>query len=64
MFSCTGIVTTTRITHASPSGTYARIADRDWENDGAVIDGGFDPKVCPDIAHQLVHTEPGKLFKV
>ncbi|XP_026313847.1 membrane-bound alkaline phosphatase-like [Hyposmocoma kahamanoa] len=59
-----GIVTTTRITHASPSGAYARVANRGWENDGAVIDRGFDPKMCPDIAHQLIHTDPGKQFKV
>ncbi|CAG9789035.1 unnamed protein product [Diatraea saccharalis] len=59
-----GIVTTTRITHASPSGAYARIADRNWEHDGQVRAAGYDPTRCPDIAHQLIHTEPGKSFKV
>ena len=29
----TGIVTTSRITHASPGGAYAHISLRDWESD-------------------------------
>jgi alkaline phosphatase len=29
-----GAVTTTRITHATPAGTYAHTAYRDWEGDG------------------------------
>lgn len=29
----TGVVTTTRITHATPAGYYAHSADRDWENE-------------------------------
>ena len=28
----TGIVSTARITHATPAATYAKSADRDWEN--------------------------------
>ncbi len=32
----TGVVTTTRITHATPGGTYAHTPSRDWESD--VID--------------------------
>ncbi|XP_026467187.1 membrane-bound alkaline phosphatase-like [Ctenocephalides felis] len=61
----TGIVTTTRVTHASPAGTYARTADRDWESDTDVIKKGkADPLKCRDIAHQLIHQEPGKNFKV
>nr|AFI81421.1 alkaline phosphatase 1 [Diatraea saccharalis] len=59
-----GIVTTTRITHASPSGAYARTANRNWEHNGQVQEANFDPTRCPDIAHQLIHTEPGKSFKV
>lgn len=57
----TGIVTTTRITHASPAGNYANTADRDWENDAEV------PAGCPkdiDIATQLIHGEVGSKFKV
>ncbi|XP_052743383.1 membrane-bound alkaline phosphatase-like [Bicyclus anynana] len=59
-----GIVTTTRVTHASPAGAYAHVADRDWESDAAVRAAGADPRQCPDIAHQLVHSHPGNRFKV
>ncbi|KOB71485.1 Alkaline phosphatase [Operophtera brumata] len=58
-----GIVTTTRVTHASPAGTYAKTANRGWENDAAVRAAGHDTQRCPDIAHQLVHMEPGNRFK-
>ncbi|XP_022901311.1 alkaline phosphatase-like [Onthophagus taurus] len=54
----TGIVTTTRVTHASPAGAYAHTANRDWEAYG---DG---PAACPDIADQLIHGETGKNFDV
>nr|XP_026487979.1 membrane-bound alkaline phosphatase-like [Vanessa tameamea] len=59
-----GIVTTTRVTHASPSGAYANIANRDWENDAAVAEDQYDPELCHDIAYQLVHSYPGNQFKV
>ena len=42
-----GVITTTRITHASPAGAYAHLADRDWE--------GNAPRGCHDAAYQLVH---------
>ncbi|GBP86178.1 Membrane-bound alkaline phosphatase [Eumeta japonica] len=58
-----GIVTTTRITHASPAGAFARVANRDWENDAEVLVDNADPLVCRDIAHQLVHEYPGNRFK-
>ncbi|XP_062614831.1 alkaline phosphatase-like [Saccostrea cucullata] len=47
----TGIVTTSRITHATPGAGYAHSADRDWEGDSEMegVTGG-----CKDIAHQLV----------
>jgi len=61
----TGIVTTTRITHASPAGAYAHTSNRDWENDKSI------PTSCreqggnvDDIAYQLIHGETGKNFKV
>ncbi|XP_049779154.1 membrane-bound alkaline phosphatase-like [Schistocerca cancellata] len=60
----TGIVTTSRVTHASPGGGYAHIADREWENDADVSAAGADPAVCPDIASQLVTAEPGRNLKV
>ncbi|XP_038222682.1 membrane-bound alkaline phosphatase-like, partial [Zerene cesonia] len=59
-----GIVTTTRVTHASPAGVFARVANRHWENDAEVLSGGADLAACRDIAHQLVHTHPGDKFKV
>lgn len=60
----TGIVTTSRITHASPAGTYAHVANREWESDADVKLYGNDPATCQDIASQLVWNEPGKNFKV
>jgi alkaline phosphatase len=53
----TGVVTTTRITHATPAGVYAHIAHRDWENDAyAAAHGGA---ACVDIARQLVEWPAG-----
>lgn len=45
-----GIVSTARITHATPAAVYAHSVDRDWEDDAEVAEG------CdqPDIASQLV----------
>ncbi|XP_053391981.1 alkaline phosphatase, tissue-nonspecific isozyme-like [Mercenaria mercenaria] len=47
----TGIVTTSRITHATPAAAYAHAPDRYWEGDvnTAEIEGG-----CRDIAQQLI----------
>lgn len=59
-----GIVTTTRITHASPAGAYARSAARDWERDEHVRAAGHDPARCPDIADQLISSYPGNRLKV
>ncbi|MCO6355387.1 alkaline phosphatase [Pseudoalteromonas shioyasakiensis] len=52
----TGIVSTARITHATPAATYAKSADRNWEDvsdmpEAAVTAG------CEDIASQLVNFE-------
>ncbi|XP_068218848.1 alkaline phosphatase-like [Palaemon carinicauda] len=59
-----GFVTSTRVTHATPAGTYAHIAERDWEDDSVVEDDLADPEICDDIAEQLVFREPAKHFKV
>ena len=52
----TGIVSTARITHATPAATYAKSADRNWEDVSdmpqAAIDAG-----CKDIAWQLINFE-------
>ncbi len=52
----TGIISTARITHATPAATYAKAADRNWEDvsdmpEEAVQSG------CKDIADQLVNFE-------
>ncbi|KAK3928457.1 Membrane-bound alkaline phosphatase [Frankliniella fusca] len=61
-----GIVTTTRITHASPGGAYAHTANRDWEDDKNKLEdkNGVGMENCKDIAQQLVEDAPGKDFRV
>ena len=46
----TGVVTTTRVTHATPGSTYAHTPNRDWETAGQLPEGA----TLPDIAAQLV----------
>ncbi|XP_023173299.2 alkaline phosphatase isoform X2 [Drosophila hydei] len=58
-----GLVTTTRVTHASPAGVYAHTSNRDFESDFDVKDLGHDPNNCPDIAQQLLN-EVGQGLKV
>ncbi|XP_050685011.1 membrane-bound alkaline phosphatase-like [Leptidea sinapis] len=58
-----GLVTTTRVTHASPAGMYAHTSERNWESDADI------PKECltlgcRDIAYQLIMNNPGRQFKV
>ena len=52
----TGIISTARITHATPAAAYAKSADRNWEDisdmPAAAIDAG-----CEDIASQLINFE-------
>lgn len=55
----TGIVSTARLTHATPAATWAHSPNRDWENDTdlppeAVAQG------CTDIARQMVATPYGR----
>ncbi|MFI3199669.1 MAG: alkaline phosphatase [Methylococcaceae bacterium] len=45
-----GVVSTARITHATPAATYAHTANRDWEGDSDLPDGA----TVADIATQLV----------
>src|SRR5690606_17168584 len=49
----TGVVTTTRITHATPAATYAHSPDRNWEDDGKLPEAAR-ALGCVDIAAQLV----------
>lgn len=60
----TGLVTTTRVTHASPAGLYAHIADRDWENNVQVKMGPCKQKNVVDIAQQLVLGDVGGRLRV
>lgn len=60
----TGIVTTTRVTHASPAGTYAHVSNREHECDADILAQNADPNDCQDIASQLVRNNPGKNLKV
>lgn len=52
----TGIISTARITHATPAANYAKSADRNWED---ISDMPADEvaKGCKDIADQLVNFE-------
>jgi len=52
----TGIVSTARLTHATPGACFAHTADRDWEADADISlrsKEAFDAKF-PDIARQLI----------
>ena len=49
----TGVVTTTRITHATPAATYGHLPDRNWEVD-AEIPEAQRAAGCVDFARQLV----------
>ncbi|XP_055638981.1 alkaline phosphatase-like [Toxorhynchites rutilus septentrionalis] len=60
----TGFVTTTQVTNASPAGVYANTANRNWENNQQVLDDGYEPAVCPDIATQLIEGAVGSNLKV
>lgn len=59
-----GFATTSRITAGSNAALYAHSADKDWENDAAVTTAGCNPSQVNDIAHQLIHGDVGKHFKV
>lgn len=58
----TGIVTTARVTHATPAALYAKTAHRDWECDKLL------PKDTPDAVHditaQLVGSPRGQKINV
>ena len=53
-----GVVTTTRITHATPANAYAKCPNRSWE---AYVPADADGK-CQDIAQQVINR--AKNFKV
>uniref|UniRef100_A0A8D1ZXZ7 alkaline phosphatase n=1 Tax=Sus scrofa TaxID=9823 RepID=A0A8D1ZXZ7_PIG len=49
-----GVVTTTRVQHASPAGTYAHTVNRNWYSD-ANLPAEAQAEGCQDIATQLVY---------
>lgn len=51
-----GIVSTARITHATPASVYARSVDRNWEADIGVPEGQRG-QMCRDIALQLAEAD-------
>lgn len=60
-----GVVTTTRVTHASPAGVYAHTANRNWESDADLAKAAnlTDVTQCEDIAKQLITGNPGRDIK-
>ena len=51
----TGLVTTTRLTHATPASAYAHLPSRDWESDTALPPHAVEAG-CRDLAEQLIDT--------
>ena len=62
----TGVVTTTRVTHATPAACYAHTADRDWESDLDIFTRRKDAYDAnfPDIARQLIEFPYGNGLEV
>ena len=62
----TGVVSTARVTHATPGACYAHTADRDWESDTDICKRK--PDACeakfPDIARQLLEFNYGDGLEV
>ncbi|VDM31385.1 unnamed protein product [Hydatigera taeniaeformis] len=53
-----GIVTTSRITHASPSGCFGHVAYRNWESDSDLPNKCAPNCGCTDLAYQLINEHP------
>lgn len=54
----TGVVSTARITHATPAATYAKVPERNWESDDSLPEEAIELG-CKDIASQLIELEAG-----
>lgn len=54
----TGVVTTTRLTHATPGATFSHTPHRGWENDAEMPQAAADAG-CTDIARQLIESPYG-----
>ena len=53
-----GVVTTARVTHATPATVYAHAPERDWEGDRFMTNGDITAG-CRDIARQLLEFDTG-----
>ena len=53
-----GVVTTARLTHATPATVYANSPERDWESD-RYMPSSDRAQGCRDMAHQLTHFAVG-----
>ncbi|XP_058980758.1 membrane-bound alkaline phosphatase-like [Musca domestica] len=60
----TGFITTTSLTHASPSGLYAKTASRFWECDADIPQEVQRQGPCMDMAEQLITQVPGRNFDI
>ncbi|MEZ5945481.1 MAG: alkaline phosphatase [Hyphomonas sp.] len=58
----TGVVTTARLTHATPGATYSEVPNRDWEAYVGADDNGADG--CEDIAAQFIDWPEGDGFEI
>jgi len=54
-----GIISTTRLTHATPAAMYAHSSNRNWERDSQ-LPAGAAAAGCRDIAQQLLDFEPAR----
>jgi len=59
----TGIVTTSRVTHATPAACYGHAADRDWEADSD-LPTAAKASDFPDLARQLIEFPEGNGLEV
>lgn len=59
----TGVVSTARLTHATPAAVYAHAANRDWERDTNLPEEAI-KNGCKDIARQLVEFPYGDGLEV
>lgn len=57
----TGLVSTARITHATPAAAYAESVNRDWESDAFLPESASG---CDDIARQLIDWDAGDHFEI
>ncbi len=59
----TGVVTTARLTHATPAATYSHVPERNWEDDHDLSQEAVDSG-CKDIARQLIEFPYGDGLEV